>query len=436
MTREKPDSADRRVIVDLSYPDGGINKYIEQHTYDGCTVHHNLPTVDQVVLHIAKSCPGDVQLAVVDLSRAYRQFPIPPTDWPLLGIYFDGMYYWDGRIPFGARMSSFAMQSVAQFLTRAFRAKNISTFMYLDDIILVAGSRQQAVRQYEDILSLLTTLGLKVAHKKLQPPARAVTWLGIHIDLDSNQISIPKEKLHLIKRCLAAAARQQRITKRHLQSLLGYINHLAKAARIFIGRMLAALRAAQSDVVIVTPPVRADLAWFARYLDKENARSIIPHDRTVIRIWADSSLQAGGATDAKRYYSFIYPRATADTHHITQLEAINVLGAVRLFVNDDHAGGKVEIYCDNMASISAYSSGRARDRVLAACTRAMWFKAASTQTSLIFSHIPGEGMVLPDALSRAHTDSGKRICAQTIIRDMGLVPMKPTKAHFSYKDFL
>ena len=31
MTREKPDSKERRVIVDLSYPDGGVNQHIHPH---------------------------------------------------------------------------------------------------------------------------------------------------------------------------------------------------------------------------------------------------------------------------------------------------------------------------------------------------------------------------------------------------------------------
>ena len=439
MTREKQDSVERRVIVDLSYPEGGVNKFIQPHVFNGRPARHNLPTVDQAVLQIAKACPGDVHLAVVDLSRAYRQFPVPPTDWPLLGIQFKGKYYWDGRIPFGARMSSFAMQSVAQFITRALKVKHIDTFMYLDDIIIVSSSKQQAERQYRDTLTYLEGLGLQVASKKLQPLARSVTWLGICIDLDANQISIPPAKLHLIKRCLAAAARQPRITKRHLQSLLGYINHLSKvvrAARIFIGRMLAALRAAEGDVVTVTPHIKADLGWFARYLDKENAKAIIPHDRTVLRIWADSSLHGGGATDGASYYAYVYPKAMAGAHHITQLEAINLLGAVRLFVTNSHAGGSIEIYCDNMASVSAYSSGRARDSVLAACTRAMWFKAAATQTTLSFSHLPGEGMVLPDALSRVHIDSTMRRRAMAMVKTMALTQASPNRAHFAYKDFL
>ena len=75
------------------------------------------------------------------------------------------------------------------------------------------------------------------------------------------------------------------------------INHLAKvvwAARTFIASLLADLRAAEDDVVVVTNHIRANLAWIRRYLATENSKAIIPHNRTVLRIWADTSLKGGG----------------------------------------------------------------------------------------------------------------------------------------------
>ena len=438
MTRQKPDSRERRVIVDLSYPDGGVNKFIAPHVFNNRPASHNLPTVDDAVRAIAKMCPGDIRLAVIDLSRAYRQFPVSPSDWPLLVIYFEGQYFCDGRIPFGARMSSFAMQSVARFILRAMAAQGITAFMYLDDILIISTSSTTATRDYNATLQLLDALGLQVATHKLQPPSPQAVWLGIHIDLKSGHISIPDGKLREITKCLAAAARQTRITVRHMQSILGYINHLAKVvrpARIFIARLLAALRATTDDYIHVTKHVKADLAWFSRYLSANNARAIIPHGRTVLRIWADSSLQGAGATDGRRYYSHTYTKKVASTHHITQLEAMNVLAAVRAFVDRSHAAGVVEVYCDNSASMASYTSGRARDCVLAACCRAMWFKAAATETTLEFAHAPGEGMVLPDALSRAKFDPALNRKARKIVHDRDMCEVSVDHDHFTYADF-
>ena len=50
---------------------------------------------------------------------------------------------------------------------------------------------------------------------------------------------------------------------------------LLRGSTRFIARMLATLRAAQSNVIRVTTHVRAYLAWYTRYL--ENASTKIPH---------------------------------------------------------------------------------------------------------------------------------------------------------------
>ena len=439
MTREKPDTKERRVIVDLSYPAGGINQYIPPHLFNGKPAAHNLPTIETAVTAINKLCPGDISMAVIDLSRAYRQFPVPPTDWPLLGIQFDGKYFCDARLPFGARLSAFAMQSVAKYIVRALGARGMTAFMYLDDIIIIEGAYETTKRHYEQTLAFLGALGLQVAPHKLQPPSSAVTWLGVHIDMCHNTLSIPDAKIAEIHKCLAAAARQPSISVRHMQSILGSINHIAKvvrAARIFISRLLAALRAAREDTIIITSAVKADLAWFIRYLHTHNARETIPHNKTVLRIWGDSSLRGGGATDGASFYTFKYPTAMAARHHITQLEAANILAAVRTFVTPSHAAGTVQIYGDNMASMSSYKSGRARDVVLAACCRAMWFHAAETQTTLEFSHMAGESMVLPDALSRASFDPRLKDKATRIVEQRALSEARMDKARFSYAAFL
>ena len=439
MSREKSSGEGRRVIVNLSYPEGGVNQHIPPRVFNGQDVHHNLPTIAAAVTTIAAKCPGEITLAVIDLSRAYRQFPVYPLDWPLLGIFWRGAWSFDRRLPFGCRMSSYIMQSVADFIVRALAAKNITIHMYLDDIIMISPSRATADRDYNIAMALLARLGLAVAHKKLQPPAPAVTWLGIRIDMPANRLSIHQEKLDHIKSCMAAASRRDFLTKKHLQRLIGLANHLAKivpGAQIFIARLLAALRSATGDIIRVTREVRSDLAWYARHLSASNGKAIIPCRRVVRRIWADACLKGAGASDGTHYYEHVFTGAFTRAHHIAHLEALNCLAAVRLFVDQDAAGGIVEVMCDNKPSTDAFASGRARDEVLAACTRALWFAAAARDVDLVFTHVPGEGMSLPDALSRASLDAAARARADALIENLSLRYVTATQAHFSYKSFM
>ena len=439
MSREKLGGQGRRVIVDLSFPDGGINQFIAPHVFNGRDAIHNLPTIHSEVATLASTPPGDVRLPVIDLSRAYRQFPVTPLDWPLLGIYWNGAWSFDRRIPFGCRMSSYAMQTVAEFLMRALAKMAIRAHMYLDDVIIISANHEVAQRNYHDTLNMFKTLGLTVAEKKLQPPSPVVTWLGICIDVDRNQLSIPEIKLAQIMECMAAAAEREYITKKHLQRLIGLANHLAKvvrAARTFICRLLAALRAATTDLIRVTRDVRADLAWYARYVATHNGRAIIPHDRIVLCIWADACLCGAGASDGKRYYEHVFTRQFSAAHHITQLKALNCLAAVRLFAGKECEAGTVEIICDNRAAVDAFTSGRARDEVLAAAVRAMWFHVAHMGADVRFTHIPGEEMHLPDALSRASIDAHGRAWADGFIRKLGLRRRRAEGRHFDYKAFV
>ena len=439
MTREKDGGDGRRIIVDLSFPEGGINKYIAPHVFNGGDATHNLPTITSAVETIAATCPGDIHLAVVDLSRAYRQFPVHPLDWPLLGIYWKGAWSFDRRLPFGSRMSSYIMQTIAEFLVRALATRGIHAHMYLDDIIIVSTSKDIAMREYRDTIKLLGDLGLTVAPNKIQPPAPAVRWLGIWIDVSLNQLSIPEGKLTQIKNCMATAARRKFITKKHLQRLIGLANHVAKivrAARIFICRILAALRASTTDNILVTPAIRADLAWYARYLADYNGRAIIPARRVVRRVWADACLKGAGASDGSAYYEHTFTRDLAANHIIAHLEALNCVAAARTFISVADAGGTVEIFCDNRPSVDAFTSGRARDPVLAACTRALWYQAAVTDTDICFTHTPGEKMDLPDALSRAANDQVARRRADRLISSLKLVSTRPPKGAFSYSQFM
>ena len=149
-----------------------------------------LPTIQSAVETIASMCPGSIHMAVVDLSRVYRQFPVSPLDWPLLGICWRGAWSFDLHLSFGCRMSSYIMQSIAEFIVSALARRGVHTDMYLDDIIVISPTADIAQRDFDTRLCLLAQLGLSVAVSKLQPPSTSVRWLGIHRQISSAKSSV------------------------------------------------------------------------------------------------------------------------------------------------------------------------------------------------------------------------------------------------------
>ena len=66
------------------------------------------------------------------------------------------------------------MQRVADAIVAILEAKGLTVHMYLDDLVVVTKSRDEADRQYDVVRALLTELGLPEALDKLQPPANKI----------------------------------------------------------------------------------------------------------------------------------------------------------------------------------------------------------------------------------------------------------------------
>ena len=69
---------------------------------------------------------------------------------------------------------------------------------YIDDFLCVS-LLSQIENMYIRLQQLLAELGLTVSDKKLVPPSTQVTCLGILVDTVDLSVSIPVEKLQLLK---------------------------------------------------------------------------------------------------------------------------------------------------------------------------------------------------------------------------------------------
>lgn len=189
MTRPKAGSAKRRVIVDLSFPDGdNVNAYVHKNMILGCFHEHRLPLVRDTIA-VIEDMDYEVKLGTLDIERAYRNIPVCPLDLPLLGIKIAGKIYIDAAMPFGARNSSLNMQLIAQFIVWALQARGVTCQMYLDDMVVQLSPYQDFHSRFAEIMALYRALGLPISYSKLQTPADTITYLGIHIDVPSRLLS-------------------------------------------------------------------------------------------------------------------------------------------------------------------------------------------------------------------------------------------------------
>ena len=84
-TRPKKDSADRQVILDLSFPIGdSVNDGIPKDLYLGFTAQLTFPKTDDYafrIFHLGLGC----YMFKIDLSRYFREIPLDPGDYSLIG---------------------------------------------------------------------------------------------------------------------------------------------------------------------------------------------------------------------------------------------------------------------------------------------------------------------------------------------------------------
>ena len=164
--------------MDLSWPIGAsVNANIPYDVYDGEQATMHLPTPDDLATAIL-AAPPTAYLFAIDLSRAYRQLRIDPQDWPLLGLTWKGLYYFDRALAFGGRWHAAACQRVTGALQTILATQNIPIWPYLDDLAGLGDTLQQAWTRYNAIRTLMGKLGLQEATHKAIPPTRTMTWGG------------------------------------------------------------------------------------------------------------------------------------------------------------------------------------------------------------------------------------------------------------------
>ena len=189
-----------RLIVDLSSPRGAsVNDGIDPRL---CSLSY--VRIDKAAERVAALGRG-AQLAKVDVQNAYRIVPSAPKIFSAVADAVLWMMYDKG-------------------LT--------SGIHYLDDFLFFGAPD---TRECEENLALALEacrdLGIPVATHKVEGPATTLTFLGIEFDTVSGVLRLPTEKLARLKSCLKEWLGRRCCTKRDLLSLIGSLQHAAKAVR-------------------------------------------------------------------------------------------------------------------------------------------------------------------------------------------------------------
>ena len=187
------DGNDWRLIFHLSAPAGvSVNDFISPEDF---SLHYH--TIDDAISLLHRLGPGAL-MAKADLKSAFRLCPVHPLDWPLLGIQWRNQYFVDKCLLFGLSSSPYLFNLVADALKWCLDRHYgvVDSFHYLDDFFFAGPTASADCSWAINSFQLLCSqLGVPLKPEKLVLPTTKMTFLGIHLDSESQIASIPQDKM-------------------------------------------------------------------------------------------------------------------------------------------------------------------------------------------------------------------------------------------------
>ena len=151
---------------------------------------------------------GSVQIDV--LFRRYFCFWVDETMWNFK------------RMPFGLTSAPWIFTRLMRVIKKFLRKRGILINSFIDDFILWASTRFQALFHLEWTKKVLVWLGFKLNLKKTsESPVQSLIYLGVQLELES--LSLPQEKILKLRSLCNATSAKQKVSRADLEGLIGLV---------------------------------------------------------------------------------------------------------------------------------------------------------------------------------------------------------------------
>ena len=180
-----------RLIHHLSFPRGAsVNDGIS--TEDTSVQYARVDDAVTMIKQLGQGC----FLAKTDIKSAFRIIPILPRDYDLLGIFWQGKYYYDRVMPMGCASScrTFEMFSTAIEWVAKKHLSMPHLIHILDDYLMAAPTFHQCRINLDRFLSLCAYLGIPMAPEKTVGPENVLAFAGIELDTLRMEARLPLDK--------------------------------------------------------------------------------------------------------------------------------------------------------------------------------------------------------------------------------------------------
>jgi len=239
-------------------------------------------------------------LANLDLENAYFLIPVDESSSKYLRFIFQGQCFEFLCLSFGLNVAPQVFTKILKPVVKQLR--NITSVIYLDDILLIGSSRQACAENIKVSISLLESLGFIINYKK-SILERRVKFLGIIYDSKKMTLELPEEKKQIMLTLLEQIKIGKDISLRQWSSFVGSINACCPAVeygRLYTKelehvRYLGLLENNNNFEAKIRIPksLKPDIDWWKRNIPK--ASSPIKFGKFRHVIFSDASTTGWGA---------------------------------------------------------------------------------------------------------------------------------------------
>ena len=364
---------------------------------------------------IRKSIRKGEWVTSIDLTDAYFHVPIHPQSQKYLRFQTKKGVFQFQALPFGVATAPLEFTRIVKEVKLIAQAKNLRIHQYLDDWLLRSPTKDQCLKDLENLVKLVQELGWLINFQKSElVPTQNLDFLGYRFDLQRGLVFPTQKKLDRLKVQTVSIRKSLVLTPRKLMSLIGTLASLEKTVplgrlhmRPFQWYLRSHWKFPQSldKSIPVTRNFLNYLKWWEDLQNLMAGAPLHPHVHNTL-VFTDASQKGWGAHFNQIVLSGLWSNKEAQLH-INVLELKAVLLALKGF--QEHLQGQSVLICSDNSTVVSYLNKEGGTHSIEMCAL-IWRILAFTNSRRIqirARHVPGSlkcDSRLPIKKGQGHTN--------------------------------